>query len=141
MRKTKKLISKTEMRQTDLGTIEVDCWVTSDGNEFMLEDEALQHEFLWRVSHKHKNPVPHFHATTLEFQNQTEAEKYFEEQNYSPMVTDLSTLVYPNKFVVYEDYARCDCGDTDYCYCANCVFKIVTLEEYKSFVISYLESL
>lgn len=151
MRKEVVKVDVVESRQVITGTVDKEVWITSDGVRHEDERVAELHEFLWRVDYKNQNPImQHDNPVTLEFQNEDEARRYHKLYLYDcPLNTDLSTLPYPNKFIVFTEHIGCECkpeyeNDTDYCYCRFedvSTTKIVSIEEYKEMLIKHLESL
>lgn len=146
----KEIIEVDKLEYIVTGKQDTEVWITSDGRQFDTEDEAEEHEFFWRVHWKNVNPNMHHSPITLEVQSIDELMRYKEMYLYSyQVITDLTKLNFPNKFVVYDEHIGCDCQpendqDTDYCYCSDedtHVTKIVTLDEYKSMIIKHLEAI
>jgi len=142
-----------ENKQIQTGIQEIENWVTSDGRKFKAEEAAEAHEFNWRVSDQHKNPNLHNDPEIFEFKSLEDAlrmdtYRWSNGYNYVSKNYVLEKLLYPNKFVRYEEFIGCNCNQADYeygyCDCSNAAqskVHIVTLDEYKKMMLEHIESL
>lgn len=100
MEKQTRQLPVYEKQEVQVGTRDIDVWVTSDGQEFYHDWQAAQHEY--RLEVKQKEISLPYDASLYYFENKEQVVKAIEKLgSYATQQFDEETYSYPNWFVMY----------------------------------------
>ncbi|RNB59434.1 hypothetical protein EDM57_04640 [Brevibacillus gelatini] len=132
MEKKSKQIPIYEEKKVQVGTKEVDIWVTLDGSEFYNPSQAEDHEFKLKI--KERQVFLPYDVKIYYFENENQVKEWIErlDDGYHQALFDKSNYNYPNWFVIYDVS-----GEHDW----MTYYDMKPLEDFKHFIIQEIDKL